>query len=130
MPKPGDKRFSDNAYRENAAYFYLAQQYLLLEHLVNELIDGAELNEDTAVKARFAARFILDALSPTNTLPGNPAAIRKAFDTGGSVSCVVFGTFCTISDTTEGGRRRSIGHNSRWASISAPHPDPLFTAAI
>ncbi|MEN0136449.1 MAG: alpha/beta fold hydrolase [Rhodococcus sp. (in: high G+C Gram-positive bacteria)] len=82
-PTAGDKRFSDNAYQENAAYFYLAQQYLLVEHLINELIDTAELNDDTAVKARFAARFILDGLIPTNTIPGNPAAIRKAFDTGG-----------------------------------------------
>jgi polyhydroxyalkanoate synthase len=34
-------------------------------------------------KARFAAKFLVDALAPTNTLAGNPAAIRKAFDTGG-----------------------------------------------
>jgi polyhydroxyalkanoate synthase len=34
-------------------------------------------------KARFAAKFLVDALAPTNTFAGNPAAIRKAYDTGG-----------------------------------------------
>jgi polyhydroxyalkanoate synthase len=32
---------------------------------------------------RFAAKFLVDALAPTTTFAGNPAAIRKAFDTGG-----------------------------------------------
>ncbi|QNJ96544.1 alpha/beta fold hydrolase (plasmid) [Mycolicibacterium fluoranthenivorans] len=80
---PGDKRFADPAYQENPAYFLLAQQYLLASQLADELLDLAGLNGSTEAKARFATRFLLDALAPTNTLLGNPAAVRKAFDTGG-----------------------------------------------
>ena len=82
-PATGDKRFADPAFADNPLYFLLAQQYLLGNQLVTELLDAAGLDAKQDVKARFAAKFILDALAPTNTLPGNPAAIRQAFDTGG-----------------------------------------------
>jgi polyhydroxyalkanoate synthase len=79
----GDKRFSDPAFQENPAYFLLAQQYLLFGQLVTELLDTAGVSGAQKAKARFAANFLVDALAPTNTLVGNPAAVRKAFDTGG-----------------------------------------------
>ena len=79
----GDKRFSDPAYQENPAYFLLAQQYLLFCQYVAELLDTAGVSGTREAKARFTANFLLDALAPTNTLAGNPGAIRKAFDTGG-----------------------------------------------
>ena len=82
-PAAGDKRFNDPAFADNPLYFLLEQQYLLGGQLVTELLDAAGLKPRQDRKARFAANFILDALSPTNTLPGNPAAIRQAFDTGG-----------------------------------------------
>lgn len=82
-PDSGDKRFNDPAFAENPLYFLLEQQYLLSGQLVTELLDAAGLEAGQDVKARFAARFILEALAPTNTLPGNPAALRQAFDTGG-----------------------------------------------
>src|SRR5271155_1285688 len=79
----GDKRFSDPAYQENSAYFLLAQQYLLFCQYVAELLDTSGVSGTREAKARFTANFLLDALAPTNTLAGNPAAIRRAFDTGG-----------------------------------------------
>jgi polyhydroxyalkanoate synthase len=79
----GDKRFSDSAFQENPAYFLLAQQYLLFGQLVAELLDTAGAGGTREAKARFAAKFLVDAMAPTNTLAGNPAAIRRAFDTGG-----------------------------------------------
>ncbi|HEX7538408.1 MAG TPA: alpha/beta fold hydrolase [Dermatophilaceae bacterium] len=82
-PAKSDRRFNDPAYSENALYYLLEQQYLLSSQMVAELLDAADLNPTQEMKARFAATFIVDALSPTNTLAGNPAALRKAFDTGG-----------------------------------------------
>ena len=79
----GDRRFADPAHTDNPLYFLLAQQYLLSGELVSELLDAAGLTADEDRKARFAAKFILDALAPTNTLFGNAAAVRRAFQTGG-----------------------------------------------
>jgi poly[(R)-3-hydroxyalkanoate] polymerase subunit PhaC len=63
----GDRRFSDTAYQENPAYFLLAQQHLLLGQFVAELLDTAGASGTRETKARFAARFLVDALAPTNT---------------------------------------------------------------
>jgi polyhydroxyalkanoate synthase len=82
-PARTDKRFLDPAFADNPLYYLLEQEYLLSSQLVDELLDAAELDGTEEIKARFAARFIVDALSPTNTLPGNPAALRRAFDSGG-----------------------------------------------
>jgi polyhydroxyalkanoate synthase subunit PhaC len=82
-PDVGDKRFRDPAYDNNPMYFWLEQQYLLASQLVSELLDAAHLKGTTEVKARLAAQIMVDALAPTNTLAGNPAALRRAFDTGG-----------------------------------------------
>jgi polyhydroxyalkanoate synthase len=104
-PAKGDKRFLDPAYEDNPLYFLLEQEYLLSAQLVTELLDAAELEATQDVKARFAAKFMLDALSPTNTLPGNPAAMREAFDTGGK--SVVRGARNMLDD---------LLHNGGWPS--------------
>ena len=104
-PARDDKRFKDSAFAENPLYFLLAQQHLLSEQLVTELLDVAGLDDDRNAKARFASKFILDALAPTNTLLGNPAALRAAFDTGGK--SLVRGAKNMLSD---------IRHNGGWPS--------------
>ena len=104
-PAPSDKRFNDPAYTDNSWYYLLEQDYLLSSQLVDELLDATELDDTEQVKARFAARFIVDALSPTNTLPGNPAAMRRAFDTGGK--SVLRGAKNMLDD---------IRHNGGWPS--------------
>ena len=104
-PAAGDKRFADPAYADNPLYFLLAQEYLLSGQLVTELLDVAGLDTVPDTKARFAAKFIHDALAPTNTLLGNPAALRAAFDTGGK--SVVRGAKNMLDD---------LLHNGGWPS--------------
>ena len=82
-PSSDDSRFADPVYEKNPLYFLLEQEYLLSCQYVNELLDAANLEAEYDTKARFAAKFILDAMAPTNTLLGNPAALREAFTTGG-----------------------------------------------
>ncbi|MGH4008498.1 MAG: PHA/PHB synthase family protein, partial [Pseudonocardiaceae bacterium] len=79
-----DPRYSDPAWTGNALFYLLRQQHTLLEGLLQELLDGAtDLDETTRGKADFALRVMLDAIAPTNWLPTNPTALKKAFDTGG-----------------------------------------------
>ncbi len=108
-PSKGDRRFKDLAYAENPLYFLLEQQYLLVDRLVTELLDAAQLESGRDAKARFGAKFLLDALSPTNTLPGNPAALRQVFDTGGK--SLVRGARNMLGD---------IRHNGGWPSQVDP----------
>jgi polyhydroxyalkanoate synthase len=83
-PAAKDKRFDDPAYKENPLYFLVEQEYLLSCQLVIELLDLADLEKAKDAKARFGAKFLLDALAPTNTLLGNPAAVRESFNSGGA----------------------------------------------
>jgi polyhydroxyalkanoate synthase len=80
----GDARFSDPAWKENPAFFWLQQQYLLLARLLRELPEAASLSEPEAGKARFALGLAADAAAPTNFLATNPAALKRAFETGGT----------------------------------------------
>lgn len=82
-PAPRDARFADAAWRDNPAYFFGLQLYLLTGGFAMDVLDAAALDPKDDEKARFVTQFLLDAASPTNTLLGNPAALQAAFTSGG-----------------------------------------------
>jgi polyhydroxyalkanoate synthase len=84
--EPGrkDKRFADPTWQENPAYFWLQQSYLLFGRLAQDLVEAGAGSGPGAPKLRLATEIVVDALSPTNVLPGNPAALKRAFETGGA----------------------------------------------
>lgn len=82
-PARGDLRFADPAWQENPFYRRLGQAYLAMEKAVTGAVERAGLDEPAKEKARLAAAVLVSALAPVNTLPGNPAALKRAFDTGG-----------------------------------------------
>jgi len=85
-PSPKDKRFSDPAWSLNPGYRRLCQTYLNVGGSLARLVDDYEAGgadwHDTE-RARFAVQAMTSLLAPTNTLLGNPAAVKRAFDTGG-----------------------------------------------
>jgi polyhydroxyalkanoate synthase len=87
LPAPRDKRFADPAWSLNPVFRRLGQGYLALggqlERLVDEYEKTAEDWHDVE-RARFAVGALTSALAPTNTLPTNPAALKRAFDTAGA----------------------------------------------
>jgi len=82
-PARGDRRFTDPAWLQNPLYRRIGQAYLAAANAVTAAVDDAPLDWRRAEQARFAAGALVSAMAPTNTLPGNPAACRRAFDTGG-----------------------------------------------
>jgi polyhydroxyalkanoate synthase subunit PhaC len=82
-PARGDSRFTDPAWLQNPFYRRVGQAYLAAANAVTAAVEGAPLDWRRAQQARFAAGVLVSAMAPTNTLAGNPAACRKAFDTGG-----------------------------------------------
>jgi polyhydroxyalkanoate synthase len=80
---PKDWRFKDEAWTENPAYRRLMQLYLASASEVHALVDDADLDWRDAERARFLASLLTSAFAPTNTLLGNPGALKRAFDTGG-----------------------------------------------
>ncbi|HSK96753.1 MAG TPA: alpha/beta fold hydrolase, partial [Euzebyales bacterium] len=79
----GDPRFADPAWSANPAFFALHQLYGAGARYLRQLLADARLDDATRRKAEFALEFALDAGAPTNALPTNPAALKRAFETGG-----------------------------------------------
>ena len=82
-PEPGDKRFGDPAFDRHPGYRRVMQSYLAIRAALHTLVDQVDLDPKSRDRARFALSLLTEALAPTNTLLGNPAAIKRAFDTAG-----------------------------------------------
>ncbi|QQS01091.1 MAG: alpha/beta fold hydrolase [Austwickia sp.] len=83
-PDRGDKRFSDPTWQTNPAYRAIAQGYLAGTRAVDKLTDRLEEKDYRHAQAvKFVSGIVTSALAPTNYLLGNPAALKRAFETGG-----------------------------------------------
>jgi polyhydroxyalkanoate synthase subunit PhaC len=85
-PDPRDRRFRDPAWTAHPAYRRLGQSYLAACAALDQVVDGLELAGErrTAERTRLLGSLVTGALAPTNTVLGNPAALKRAFDTGGA----------------------------------------------
>src|SRR5262249_28392958 len=83
-PDPRDRRFADPAWKQSAAYRSLAQAYLAWGNALYHFLDEAKIDGEDAERARFIVSLVVDAMSPTNSLAGNPAALKRFVDTGGA----------------------------------------------
>ena len=83
-PVPQDRRFADAAWRESPGYRALAQAWLAWGQALEHFVDAAGLDKRDAERARFVVSLLIDAMAPTNSLGGNPAALKKLLDTGGA----------------------------------------------
>jgi polyhydroxyalkanoate synthase subunit PhaC len=78
-----DRRFADPAWNSNPWFYGVRLSYLAACRAARDVVAGAGLDDQTARKAAAATELMLDALAPTNFLPTNPAALKRAFDTAG-----------------------------------------------
>ncbi len=83
-PARGDWRFKDPAWTDNPAYRRMAQTYLAACTAVDSVVDGIGEDWHRSERARFVMGILTSAAAPTNTLVGNPAALKRAFETGGA----------------------------------------------
>jgi len=78
-----DKRFADPTWSDNAAFWLLRQEFLVWERAMQELVEVAPVDEKIRIKVGFLTQAMVDSLSPTNSFLTNPAAMRRAVETGG-----------------------------------------------
>ena len=90
-PRKGDWRFKDPTWRTNPLYRRLGQAYLATCEAIDSVVDDMESRRGggdgasfEAERARFATTLLTTALAPTNSLLGNPEALKKTFETGGA----------------------------------------------
>jgi polyhydroxyalkanoate synthase len=108
---PADRRFADPTWTDNPGFFALRQAYLATRRLATDLLAAGRGEPAADQKAALAVGFAFDALAPTNFLLTNPAALKKAFETGGA--SVVAGTRNMFDDIAHnGGRPRQVDTSS------------------
>src|SRR5919202_939889 len=81
---PRDRRFKDEAWRENEVFDFIKQSYLLSARYFQTVVGSVEgLNPKAAQKVDFYTRQFVDAMSPSNFLLTNPEVLRRTAETGG-----------------------------------------------
>lgn len=83
-PQPSDRRFSDPAWKESRFFNGVLQGYLELNDALQAYAKKSGLDPNQIERAEFLMTQIADALAPTNFLPTNPAALRRARETRGA----------------------------------------------
>ena len=83
-PEKGDRRFADSAWKENPFYRMYLQGYLAWSNALGGFVDQAAVDDRTRERIRYVVSLATEALAPTNTLVGNPAALKKMIDSGGA----------------------------------------------
>jgi len=83
-PDAKDKRFADAAWKDSVSWRALVQNYLAWSSALYGFVNDAKMAKLDAERARFIVSLFVDAMSPTNTVAGNPAALKKFVDTGGA----------------------------------------------
>ena len=84
-PAQGDRRFTAPAWTSNPAFRMVQQSYLASAQALDQIVKamGEGRNGTMPEQAQFAANIVTSAAAPTNFLMGNPAALKRAFETGG-----------------------------------------------
>ncbi|WP_439574606.1 alpha/beta fold hydrolase [Phreatobacter sp.] len=100
-PDPKDKRFADPAWQANAFHRTLMQSYTAWAKTVHEAVAKTDLPDKDAARARLVTSIFVDAMAPSNTLLGNPTALKHAVDTRGK--SLVEGVKNYISDLSKNG---------------------------
>jgi polyhydroxyalkanoate synthase len=102
-----DKRFADRSWHDNPAFFAVRQAYLAAAQLTGDLRAAGAGDVVADAKAELATGFLVDALAPTNFLLTNPAAVKRAMETGGA--SLVAGARNFVDDLLRnGGRPRQV----------------------
>ena len=130
-PGQRDQRFADEAWRTIPYFRILGQSYRLFEMWMDRMYESADGSWQNKARARFAADVISAALSPTNYLGTNPAALREAVATSGL--SLVKGAQNMLGDMARGGmpsmvdrKQFKVGTDLAATPGAVVYRDPMF----
>jgi polyhydroxyalkanoate synthase subunit PhaC len=104
-----DSRFADVTWQENLFFHRLGQSYRLYEEWVDRMAGTAAGPWERQARTRYLANMITGALSPTNFLPTNPLALKRAFETAGT--SLLRGGRNMVRDLARGGMPRMVNRD-------------------
>ena len=106
-----DARFKDPTWTANPAYRGLGLTYRLFEEWTGRMAAAVDSSSwEQNARASYLANIMTAALSPTNFLPTNPAALKRAFETGGL--SLFSGAQNMLRDLASGGMPRMVDRDA------------------
>lgn len=81
-PDGKDWRFKDETWTQHPVYKRVGQAYLTWSKALNKLAERHQ-NWETRERAKFGTDVLTSTFAPTNAFLGNPAALKRAIETGG-----------------------------------------------
>lgn len=100
-PDRKDRRFKDESWHKSPFYKRSMQAWLAMQKELNGWIADSRMHPADQSRAKFVTDLIVDALAPTNTLIGNPTAMKRLFETNGG--SLVKGLQNAYNDLTKNG---------------------------
>ncbi|PHR92448.1 MAG: class II poly(R)-hydroxyalkanoic acid synthase [Robiginitomaculum sp.] len=111
-PDRRDRRFQDPTWHKNKAYKYGLQSWLAMRNGFEGWIEDSGISRADKARANFVLEILVDSFAPTNTLLGNPAAMKRMYETGGM--SVVRGIQNAYDDLRNNGGMPSMVDNSKF----------------
>src|SRR6266480_3857202 len=102
----GDRRFADVTWQENLFFRLLGRGYRLFEEWTGRMADAVDGPWDRQARASYLANLVTAMASPTNFFLTNPAALKRAFETGGMSA--LRGGRNMLRDLTRGGMPQMV----------------------
>ncbi|MEL7111305.1 MAG: class I poly(R)-hydroxyalkanoic acid synthase, partial [Pseudomonadota bacterium] len=114
-PMPRDRRFSDPEWEANPAFSFMRRAWMLNAEWLQGLIETVsdDLDDETKLKASYYMSQFVDAMSPTNLMATNPAALRAMIESNGE--SLLQGLRNARNDLQRGGGRLSISQTDEEA---------------
>ncbi len=107
VPAKDDRRFQDDAWTDEVVFDFIKQAYLLMAGWMEDTVQGADgLDKETAGKAKFYTRQLVDAVAPSNFAITNPKVLGATLESGGMN--LLRGLDNLLADMERGGGRLRI----------------------
>ena len=83
-PSKDDRRFKDEAWKENQIFDFIKQSYLLTSRWMENTVAGVDgMDAQTQRKVAFYTKQFVDAIAPTNFAHTNPEVLRATVESKG-----------------------------------------------
>ena len=105
-----DARFKDPTWTANPAYLGLGHTYRLFEEWAGRMVGAVDASWERKARATYLANIMTASLAPTNFLMTNPAALKRAFETGGR--SLVNGSRNMLRDMAAGGMPKMVDRDA------------------
>lgn len=129
---PKDRRFNHEIWQKSGYYKRLMQGFLVWRDALTRMLERADATPEDRERARFLLSVVTEAFAPTNSLLGNPGALKRISETRGK--SLLYGAQNFLDDLLNNGamprqvdeRKFQVGKNLALTPGAVVHRTEVF----